>query len=255
MSDDDIRHVGIYGYMNIPFFEITDFEMNKNQGIGFLPGQPQSRYDAFPDVGIVIIDENEYEYAAYTGYHVPRGPFQIRNFYDWSLTYDTDGNYSGWAVELTWFRYSGIAHDAYINSLAVISTGHGWLVDGTAWKPRRKSSGSWVWVDGDRSRWYSEKISKFTIGSQSKAYITPCLYELSMVKGENIYHVGGTTCQLKTNDEIICKEFSASGGYRDITLGSILTSLCAYAGATASFPGNYEVASYTLTTPGTSYEI
>ena len=256
MSDEEIRHVGSYGLLGAPFFEISGYQQSRSRGLGFAPGQPESRYNRFPATGRLIIDDNEYEYTAYTNYMVPRGPFQVRNFTNWvDPVYCTPAYAGGWAIEFTWFYYTGKASSTYDGYLIATDSSDSWICDYVCWQPRRRTAGVYHWVDGDRARFYAETLRQYyMLGNQAKAYVLPCFTGMKLIEGENMYHSAGTIAELKTNDSIILTQFAASGGYRDISLESILESLAAYAGAKVDFPGNYELAAYTLTA-GVPHEI
>lgn len=256
MSDDNVRHVGVYGFMDVPFFEICGYNFGQSAGIGFAPGQPQSRFDRFPaGGGRLIIDDNEYEYTRKTSFITPRGPFQVRNFLKWNQIYCVPSMQNDkWAVEFTWFYYTGKGTKDYAGYLIATDSGNSWVNSEVCWKPRRRTKGVYHWVDGDRSRWYSNTLKKYSMGNQTKIFVLPHLYGVTLLNGETTTHPTGTICKMKTNDSIMLTQFISSGGQRDISLETILTSLCGYAGAQASFPGNYELAAYTLS-PGSPYEL
>jgi len=255
MSDDEIRHVGSYGLLGAPFFEIMGYQQSRSRALGFAPGQPASRYARFPATGRLVIGNNEYEYTSLTAYMTPRGPFQVRNFTNWTdPVYCTPAYAGGWAIEFTWFYYTGKGVDDYNNYLVATDSGESWLIDKVCWQPRRRTSGVYHWVDGDRSRWYSDSLRQYYMGNQAKVYVLPCFSGIKLIEGENTFHSSGSIATLKTNDSIILTQFAASGGYRDISLESILTSLSAYAGAQADFPGNYELAAYSASA-GVPHEI
>jgi len=256
MSDDEIRHVGSYGYLGAPFFEIMGYQQSRSRALGFAPGQPASRWNDFPESGRLIIGKDEYEYSSRTAFMTPRGPFQVRNFTNWTdSVYCVPAYAGGWAIEFTWFYYTGKGVDDYNGYLIATDTGDSWITDKVCWQPRRRTSGVYHWVDGDRSRWYSDSLRQYYMGNQTKVYVLPCFDGMKIIDGENTrFHSSGSIATLKTNDSIILKQFAASGGYRDISLESILTSLTAYAGAKADFPGNYEIASYSVSA-GMPYEI
>ena len=256
LSDDEIRHVGVYGWMDIPYFEIVGYHFGRSRGIGFAPGQPSSRFSRFPTTGgRLLIGDNEYEYTSYTNYITPRGPYQLRNFYQWDQVYCVPSmQHQKWAIEFTLFHYTGWATTLYEDYLIATDGGDSWICTETCWKPRRRTKGVYHWVDGDRSRFYSDDLKRYSMGNQTKVFILPHFYGIKLINGETQFHPSGEIAKLKTNDSIMLTQFTASGGYRDISLESILSTLTAYAGAEASFPGNYELAAYTLSA-GSPYEL
>ncbi len=61
---------------------------------------------------------------------VPRGPFQVRNFTNWiDPVYCTPAYAGGWAIEFTWFYYTGKASSDYDGYLIATDSSDSWICD------------------------------------------------------------------------------------------------------------------------------
>lgn len=253
--DDDIFHVGIYGYINPPKFR-TVGHSSSSQFIPILPGDINPAHGNsdvlnrwVADVGYQVdIQGVIYNYAnvnrlLFDGDHPYMGPYQIRSTEEWNEPFNNDKNgktyQGGKAVEFTFFQWlNGTSHALdYAGSLVASAGGYSWELDESQWKVWITTGGQVVWLR-NRSRHYSENIPDNYVDGYDRFFITDGLQNVT-VEGEVEYnHPYGTFVYLHSGDYVLVEAFSAISGDADNSVASLIQKISRISGTNASFIGD-----------------
>lgn len=258
-GETQLRHVGIWGEATPLRFKIPSFDSSDCDGIGIIAGETFSVFQALATPGQVKLGDTVWEYSSKSGSENPEGPFQARNTWDWgnytNIYTLLDFNPGGIAIEFRWYRYSTVAADRYIyeDHLAISDNGHGWIISKTDWQPYIYTLGLPVFLP-NRSRWFGANINGNWIGTRNRVWVTPCLTGLELVEGEATYFPMGTYCKFYITDEIECSAFYGANDVKDSTVRDMLTVLARASGGDASFPGDIDYSSVTVT-PGSETDL
>lgn len=238
--------VGIYGFIDTPFFRIVGYEPGadenevKSIGIPVLPGN--NEYSDFPSTGLVQIDNNVYSYGTKQSEVEIRGPSQYRQ----SNTYLEPYGNGDPGIECRDFYWTA-SHGSLAGWLCAFDDGGVYNITDEKWNIWITTGGQVVELP-DRARYYGDEIIAQSFHSlHNRVYATYGLKNITLVKGDDYYHNWGSECRYYIDGDIFCRWFSGSSGKEDATISDLIDMISRTSGAVAKFSGDVEDDSLTLT--------
>lgn len=239
------KHVGIYGYINVPYFRITglneggDPDIDKAQGIPALPGW--SAFDSFPSSGSPRVDigdriyayDGKVEFSSGSSGHI-RGPFQYRQHDEYVDPYG-----DGWGLECRDHDRS-LWNGAFSGMLLGVDDGYVYVIEDSDWTIWDRQDGVTRQLPG-RARFYLDEdmLKKAYHTLSNRCYITEGLALSYLWSGESQIEAWGDICYYHVDGDIQCNGFRGSSGDIDATIEDLVERIARSSGASIVFPGDY----------------
>ena len=236
---------GIYGYIAAPLAKILGFWSGDSEGVSNadgIPLDPLSSVTDFPATGSIRILDNVYSYTSKVSMPtIPRGPYQFRQMNDYTPPYGTGTGLE--ARDFDWTASNNLTN----GFLIAIDSGANFYCIGALWQTFNSTDGVYNYFY-NRARFYSAnpQIAKIYHTLSNRVWITGGFRGITLNTGKSMKHSFGDIAILELTGSIVCNWFSGSGGPEDTTVSDLISSICAFSGAKANFPGDYSNTSVTV---------
>lgn len=252
---------GIYGVIFTPTASILGYyagDSDNIQNADGIPVSPLSDISDFPDATEgnprhLVIGDDTFSYGGEASpantsgkivHPTPcRGPYQYREMGKYDDPYGT-GEYGLECRDFDWTA----SEDLTVGKLIAISSGANFVSTGDDWTIWITTGGEVVWVR-DRARHYSanEQIGKLYHTLAHKVWVVGGFEDITLLstKSTRVGHSEGETAYYEILGDIKCQWFMGAGGLDDTTVEDLITEVCDIAGARCSFPGDYNLTTFT----------